>query len=205
MTMGEEHTAGDDAVGGDEGPLGIVLAGGRSSRFGRDKAAVEVSGLPLVERVRTVARAVLGEVIVVGGALGDWPDPVAHEGPLAAIVHAFQRDGRRRGLVVLACDLPRLDRETVARIAAPLVEGDARVPLVDGQRQWLAAHYSIRALERLEAASTSGERSMRRAAVGLGLCDGGGPWGEALTDADTPEALAAAMACRPPQGVTEPE
>jgi len=175
------------------GPLGVVLAGGRSRRFGRDKALVLVDGEPLVERVRGVARRVLGEVVVVGGAHQDIGDEEVDGGPLLAVVSAWRWAGRARALVVLACDLPTLDEATVRRLAAPLEGCEARVPLVGGERQWLAAHYSVAALRRLEAAVEHGERSMRRAAAGLGLDDGAGFSELALADADTPEALAEAL------------
>ncbi len=180
-------------------PIGIVLAGGRSRRFGRDKALALVDGEPLVERVRGVLRRVLGEVVVVGGAHQDIGDEEVDGGPLSAVVSAWRWAGRDRSLVVVACDLPNMDEATVRRLAAPLERCEARVPLVAGERQWLAAHYSRAALSRLEEARNRGERSMWRAATGIVLDEGddGEGFSElALADADTPAELEQALARR---------
>jgi molybdopterin-guanine dinucleotide biosynthesis protein A len=208
----DDGTSGRKDVGRVEGDvpeaIGVVLAGGRSRRFGRDKAQVLVDGEPLVERVRGVLRRVLAEVVVVGGAHQDIADEEVDGGPLSAVVSAWRWAGRERPLVVVACDLPNLDEATVRRLAAPLQGCEARVPLVDDERQWLAAHYSKAALSRLEEAMERGERSMWRAAAGITLHNGhdgdigdDGDDGEgfselALADADTPTELAEALAKR---------
>lgn len=78
---------------------GIVLAGGRSTRFGEDKLAVEVDGRPLLHRAIDAVAGVADEIVVVVGA--DAPDPalpsdvpvpvvvardaVAGQGPLAGL------------------------------------------------------------------------------------------------------------------------
>lgn len=116
------------------GVVGVVLAGGRSRRFGMDKARVVVGGEPLVVKTANLLAAVLGEVVVVGdpGLAGLWPEPPTlrlprplfmddpREGPLGAVVEVWRRFSRP--LVVLACDLPLMDRETVARLARPPAE-----------------------------------------------------------------------------------
>ena len=52
---------------------GIVLAGGRSSRFGADKLAVEVGGRPLLHRAIVAVAQVVDEVVVVIAADGARP------------------------------------------------------------------------------------------------------------------------------------
>ena len=77
---------------------GYVLAGGRSSRMGRDKALLELAGRPLVEHAVAKLRRVCGEVHILGSRteLAVYAPLVAdlHEGcgPLggmeAAMVHS---------------------------------------------------------------------------------------------------------------------
>ena len=73
----------------------IVLAGGRSSRFGRDKLAEPIDGRPLldhaIQAVRPVASRIL--VVVAPGAAPALPtgttlvhDPTPFEGPLAGLL-----------------------------------------------------------------------------------------------------------------------
>ena len=69
----------------------VILAGGRSSRFGRDKLAEPIGGRPLLGRVIDAVRPLGTEILVVAapGATPAVPDdvrvvrdPVAYEGPL---------------------------------------------------------------------------------------------------------------------------
>jgi molybdopterin-guanine dinucleotide biosynthesis protein A len=54
----------------------IVLAGGRSSRFGADKLAVDLEGRPLLEHAIRAVAAVAREVVVVLSPEG--PEPLLH-------------------------------------------------------------------------------------------------------------------------------
>ena len=56
-------------------PLVAVLAGGSSSRMGRDKAFVDADGLPMLQRVTAVGQSV-GDVVVVGRAPSDGLDGI---------------------------------------------------------------------------------------------------------------------------------
>lgn len=175
------------------GVIGAVLAGGRSSRFGRDKASVAFEGEAMLARVRSALAGVVGEVLVVGGEASEVAEPVPGGGPLQAVIAAL-REARRRGaeaVVVLACDLPRVDAATVGRLSAPLPEGVvARVPRVGGHLQVLAARWEVAALEGLERAWEAGERSLRRACEAMPVVIEEDLDAGALADVDTPEDLA---------------
>lgn len=74
--------------------LGAVLAGGRSSRFGSDKALAMLDGRTLLDRAVTGLHVHCDTVIVVGrGETPDWPRP--DMGPLGgiagALIHAADR------------------------------------------------------------------------------------------------------------------
>lgn len=100
---------------------GVVLAGGRSSRFGSDKMAAPLAGRPLVHHAIRAVAEVCEEVIVVAGRDGlpvllpaDRTAPILeiadHEpfaGPLAALL-AGARAARGERLLVCAGDMPRL-------------------------------------------------------------------------------------------------
>jgi molybdenum cofactor guanylyltransferase len=133
---------------------GIVLAGGRSSRMGTPKAALEWHGSTLLRRVvGIVGRAAGGPVVVVrapGQALPSLPEAVevvedAHEGrgPLqgiAAGLHAV-RD-RAPVAYVSSTDVPLLHPRFVARVLAALEDDvDVALPHVRGFPQPLSAAY----------------------------------------------------------------
>ena len=47
---------------------GFVLAGGESLRMGRDKALLELAGVPMVVRTAHLVEAVAGTAVVIGPA-----------------------------------------------------------------------------------------------------------------------------------------
>ena len=69
--------------------LGAVLAGGRSSRFGSDKALAMLDGQSLLDHAQAALRAHCDAVIVVGrGDIADWPR--TDMGPLGGIAGALR-------------------------------------------------------------------------------------------------------------------
>ena len=74
--------------------LGVVLAGGQSTRFGSDKAMAELGGRTLLARAFDTLSGFCEQVVIAGRAQGpghcipDWPRP--HMGPLAGIAAALR-------------------------------------------------------------------------------------------------------------------
>jgi molybdenum cofactor guanylyltransferase len=100
-----------------------VLAGGRGSRIGGDKALVELAGRPLIEYPLSAARAAGLEAVVVAKRhtrlpLLDVPlliesDDPTH--PLAGIVTALEHF---EAVIAIPCDMPFLDAADLATLAA---------------------------------------------------------------------------------------
>ena len=179
---------------------GVVLAGGRSSRMGRDKALVEVAGRPLASiAAQALADAGAAEVLVIGGdadALGGLglavvADEHPGEGPLGAIITALAR--AREGIVmVLACDMPAIDRVTVTAIVDALAgapDADVAAPQLGDRLQILTAAYRTRLRPVLEAAFAGGERAPRRALRGSTVVAVDGLDADRLADVDRPADL----------------
>ncbi|MDZ7780192.1 MAG: molybdopterin-guanine dinucleotide biosynthesis protein B [Gemmatimonadota bacterium] len=111
--------------------LGAVLSGGRSTRFGSDKALAELGGVTLLDRAVRTLREVCDEVVVVssrpehdGAGRVRIPDLRAGAGPLAGLESALrhaERTGAGR-VVALACDLPDVDQDLVRRLLDTLGE-----------------------------------------------------------------------------------
>lgn len=93
--------------------LGAVLAGGRSSRFGSDKALAEIGGATLLERAVAALERQCDSVIVVGRSdapvetVPDWPRPDC--GPLGGIAGALRHAETRGFASVLTCGVDSLD------------------------------------------------------------------------------------------------
>jgi molybdopterin-guanine dinucleotide biosynthesis protein A len=128
------------------GPLddvtGIVLAGGRSSRFGSDKLAAELDGRPLLHHAIEAVAAVAPEVIVVAAPGVEPPIPVALEtrvrvvhdpqpfgGPLVGLMAALSVVERSIVLVV-GGDMPQLVPAVLSRLVAT-VGPDRRAVLLE--------------------------------------------------------------------------
>ncbi|HEX2176053.1 MAG TPA: molybdenum cofactor guanylyltransferase [Nocardioidaceae bacterium] len=158
----------------------IVLSGGRATRLGgADKAEVVVAGKSLLDRAR---EAVAGAhtVVVVG------PDVAG--GPVAGVA-AGLRDVTAPAVVLLACDMPLVSRETVARLLRALQSAsDADGALLtdgDGRRQYLAGAYRTAPLRTaVRGLGTAAGRSMRRLVSGLRLTEVAAQAEEAM-DCDT--------------------
>jgi molybdopterin-guanine dinucleotide biosynthesis protein A len=80
--------------------LGVVLAGGKSSRFGSDKALAELDGHTLIARAVDALSGWCEYVVVAGRAtapaptLPDWPAPgMGPLGGLAAALHLARDEG----------------------------------------------------------------------------------------------------------------
>ncbi|SDL66052.1 molybdenum cofactor guanylyltransferase [Maricaulis salignorans] len=102
---------------------GLILAGGQSSRMGRDKALLTWQGETLLSRARTLLRNAGVDMIFVGGRPDQpdgLPDSEPHAGPARAILDAA-------GLLRDRCD-----QMLVIPVDMPLLGPDQLSPLLGG-------------------------------------------------------------------------
>ena len=112
------------------GDVLVVLAGGRSQRFGSDKAIARfgVDAEPMLQRALRRLEEVAPRQVVVRATpiVGLDPrvlrvvDPRPGDGPLQALGAAFAATRAPRGFCTAPCDLPWLEPEAYARPAAAL-------------------------------------------------------------------------------------
>lgn len=98
--------------------LGLVLAGGLSSRMGRDKAALTIAGATLLQRaILALHEAGAALVAVSGDRPGGIPDRWPRSGPVGGIASATEHlpDGE---LLVVPVDMPHLDSAVLAPLLA---------------------------------------------------------------------------------------
>lgn len=98
--------------------IGVVLAGGRSSRMGRDKALLPWQGRPLIEHQIALLQAAGVDNVRISGDRPDYQgiaDPTAHAGPLGGIagIAAASQDGE---LLIIPVDMPRLQPSLLRRL-----------------------------------------------------------------------------------------
>lgn len=153
---------------------GLVLAGGRSTRMQRDKAALEYAGrsqleravelvTPLVERVFvSVRRDQTGDPLRARFAQIVDSGDVA--GPIAGIIAAQSRHPDAAWLV-LACDLPLLDSRTLEHLLGsrrPERQATAYRSSHDGLPEPLCAIYEPSSREAIRAHIASGRDCPRK-------------------------------------------
>jgi molybdenum cofactor guanylyltransferase len=148
---------------------GFVLAGGKSSRMGRDKAMLEIGGVPMVVRTARLVESVAGTATIVGHASAHEPldlrwikDGWPGEGPLGAIVTALLASNAKWSLVV-ACDLPYVTGEWLEFLIARALPSHADAVLARSERglEPLCAMYGAHAKEKLNVVLSSGVRKVK--------------------------------------------
>ena len=140
---------------------GLVLAGGISSRMGTDKALIDYHGTSQILHARSLLAPFCPEVYLSCrreqteeyGASGIplIPDSYLDMGPLGGLLSA-QRALPERAFLVIACDLPFLDAQTLGRLAAgrnPLRFATAWRDPLSGKFEPLAACYEPKSREPL--------------------------------------------------------
>ena len=116
------------------------------------------------------------------------PDLHPGEGPLGGILSALTATDADV-VVVLACDLPAADADTIRAVALALGDADVAAPWHDGRHELLHAAYHRRSLPVLQAAFDAGERAPHRAVADLAVVGIEGLPAAALADADSPDDL----------------
>lgn len=176
-----------------------ILAGGQSRRMGRDKAALEIGGMTLLERTARLALAVGLPVLVVGRARPDgWPlpevtfieDVEVGLGPVGGLATALRHT--QGSVLALACDLPLLTEDAMrwrAQLSPQIIGEHGRVTVNGGQLEPLFSIYRPLTLVLIEAQLAKGRRSLQ-GLIGAGefVLDPAPDWVAAqLVNANTPE------------------
>jgi len=132
---------------------GIILAGGKSTRYGRNKALVNVDGIPLIERVIGVMGSIFHHIILITNTpheyahlgLPMYEDLIKGLGPIGGVYTGLSVIADEGGFFV-ACDMPLLNKELIRYIVERRGDYDVVVPRVSGMVEALHALYSRRCL-----------------------------------------------------------
>ncbi|MDX1569921.1 MAG: molybdenum cofactor guanylyltransferase [Xanthomonadales bacterium] len=149
---------------------GVVLAGGRSRRMGRDKAALTYRGRTLLDHAVDMLSPFCSDirVAIAPDQRSDTlrhrhpvvVDPVSDGGPMAGLLAAFALDPAAAWWA-LAVDLPFLKPETLGRLAAARGTKPACAVTHDGRPEPLCAIYEPGAAKPLGDWFDQGNRSLR--------------------------------------------
>jgi len=99
----------------------VVLAGGKSSRMGQDKALMMLGGKTVIDRVLDTVSSVFDEVYISGNcshypvlSKGIIEDHVVQKGPMGGIYSALEYC--KEDLFVCSCDMPFISSELIREI-----------------------------------------------------------------------------------------
>jgi len=145
----------------------FILAGGKSSRMGSDKAFLELASSTLLERSLALAHALAAEVFIVGSQekfsrFGRVVEDVFRDcGPLAGI-HAALTASRTDLNLALAVDLPFLEVKFLEYLIsqARMTSALATVPRAAGGWQPLCAVYRREFAASAESALQQGKNKI---------------------------------------------
>ena len=140
------------------GVTGVVLAGGKSSRYGSNKALVRVNGVPLIERTVRVMKALFPEVLLVTNTLADYAfldlpmveDLIKGLGPIGGIYTGLETMPGRAGFFV-ACDMPFLNQGLLRHMVEVREDFDAVVPRMGWMIEPLHSLYTKNCLPVIKA------------------------------------------------------
>lgn len=146
----------------------VVQAGGQSRRMGRDKALVSLAGRPMIEHILTRIVGLGDETLVttndpdryeyLGLPLFSDRDPAA--GALPGLLTAL-RAAQGDTILVLACDMPFVNRLLLEHLLALAPRADVIVPRWNGNYQTMHAVYARKKCRKaVEQALERGEQRM---------------------------------------------
>jgi FdhD protein len=144
---------------------GVILAGGESSRMGRNKALLEVNGERMVETAYRRMADLFDEVLLVTNTPGIYDfipcrkiaDIYPGMGPLGGIHAALSNCAAGRAFVT-ACDMPGLNPRLIRELSSMPGGVDVVIPETPGGLEPLHAVYAKSCLPKMEAMLRAGER-----------------------------------------------
>jgi molybdopterin-guanine dinucleotide biosynthesis protein A len=129
---------------------GIILAGGKNSRMGTNKAFLKINGVRLIDNILGIYREIFNEVIIVTN------DPLAYIEftNVVIVTDIYQEKGALGGIYtglfyasdkysfVTACDMPSLNKDFILYMIGQTGKHDIIVPQSSDGVQPLHAIYS---------------------------------------------------------------
>ncbi|MGE7761950.1 molybdenum cofactor guanylyltransferase [Peribacillus sp. NPDC097895] len=148
----------------------LLLAGGKSSRMGVNKALLKIGGVVNISRVASELKKVSEKILVITNTFEDYrflqlpliSDLHKDQGPLGGL-HAGMSSSKTELQFLTACDMPFVSAEAINEIISFYETGfDAVIPEINGRIQPLFAVYHKRCLPVLTECLVKNELKMSR-------------------------------------------
>jgi len=152
-----------------QGISAMILAGGKSSRMGRDKASLPFRGMSLLEwQVQKLSGLGIKDIMLSGcrqslEGTRTIPDEYSCRGPLSGI-HACMKQALNPCCLTLSVDMPLVPDEVFAALAQAHLDGDAPITLLQHGGKWepLLGIYNCSLYQMAELILKSEKTAVRR-------------------------------------------
>ena len=127
---------------------GIILAGGKSSRMGRDKGVLPIKGKTMVQHVTRALSPLVDDIIIIANNnnyndLGYpvYSDMVESRGPLSGIYTGLHHSATNKNIVV-SCDVPGISAELLKYLLNNSTGYDVTIPVHNDKTEPLIGVYT---------------------------------------------------------------
>lgn len=153
-----------------------IIAGGRSSRMGKNKSFVSVQGKPMIEHILDSLVPLDCPKIIITNSVYDYKqcnlplyaDVIPDQGALGGIYTALYY-ATTPYVLCAACDMPFLNTQVVQHLLSLRETGDAVAAHINGVWQTFPAVYHTRLLPSLRAAIDSGQLQIQRLLANMAI------------------------------------
>ncbi len=145
----------------------FILAGGKSTRFGSDKAFHKVEGIDLIDHAIRVLSPLVGNIVIVTDGvrrfdrpgIREYADVIPELGPVGGILTALEHLETARAFIT-ACDMPSMSPDLIIHMIGLSDGYDVVVPFIDGWYEPLHAVYSRACLDPVKRIIAEGRRQI---------------------------------------------
>ncbi|MEN6620195.1 MAG: molybdenum cofactor guanylyltransferase [Smithella sp.] len=147
----------------------IILAGGKSSRMGRDKSLLTTDNIPLIKKIASQLDGYFKEIIIGANDVEKYrflqlpvvPDLVEGKGPLMGIYSTLLSSKHEINFVI-ACDIPDLDMNYITELIRQAKDYQVVIPAwSDGRLEPLFAVYKKSILSNIKELIDADQRKIR--------------------------------------------
>jgi molybdenum cofactor guanylyltransferase len=144
-----------------------VLAGGKSSRMGRDKGLMEIEGKYMVTFILDLLAELGIETKLIAHQKGYKelghrviPDLIPEQGPMGGL-HTALEDNKKAYILLLSCDMPFLPKEAVQKLLGTVRDQEIVAAEINGRMNPLCAIYKGELKEKVKVNLASGKLRMQ--------------------------------------------
>lgn len=132
----------------------VILAGGKSSRIGQEKAFLKIGERTIIEEQMSTLYNIFDEIIIVTNNRNSFKnmdtkvvtDIVPDSGPLGGLYSGLSVSSNIHSFLI-GCDMPFINLELIKYMIENIGENDIIIPLSTKGKETLFAIYSLNCLE----------------------------------------------------------